>query len=144
MIISSVLPLRGHHQGGTPVTVHGAGLAGLGACCWDHHPHLLSSQVLGSLTSFPLRSESIVIGGDGVVDETTQPELLNDTAAVCTSYASVPGYTHTDDLLLSSNTSCHNASLLDTRADFQFYLDTIAMQLATVTPRGGPLQGAPP
>ena len=140
--IDRVGPLRGDHQGATSVTVFGANLgvfAG-GACCWDHHPGFLSSQRIDSLEQYPGLSESLIIGGDGVPDEQTEIDAVSDTALVCHSYASVPGYTHTDRLLLSHG-ECNASTLVDTRADFQFYLDTVAMHLIAVSPRGGPAEG---
>ena len=101
--VFSAYPNRGHHQGGTPVSIFGSGFtfnassaSGI-RCCWDHHPGYLSSQLI---------EDSRVVGGDGVIDEETVPTFLSDGLVVCPSYASVPGYTHTDDLLLAFAPRC--------------------------------------
>ena len=136
--VTSALPQRGHHQGGTPVSIFGSNLlfntssqAGI-RCCWDHHPGFLGSQTIDG---------SLVVGGDGVTDEETDATLVSDELVVCPSYSSVPGYTHTDDLLLAFGPSCASSPLLDTGLDFQFYLSTQDMQLVAATPRGGPVAG---
>lgn len=150
--ISSVSPLRGHHTGAVRVTVSGSGFASAAAsaaevtCCWDHHPGALPSQTIASVSAFPDRSSSAIVGGDGTVDVETPALELSDGSIVCESYASVPGYTHSDDLLLGFGLAdgCVGGSttgLIDTLADFQFWLDTSAFQLYGATPRGGPAAG---
>lgn len=147
--LGPVGPLRGHHQGGTAVTVFGAGFAFNGTdpasvrCCWDHHPGYAPSQIIGSPTTFPNRSTTVVIGGDGISDFETAAEALDDFHVVCRSPEQIPGYTHTDDLLLSFGRSCNESAgaLLDTLADFEYFLDLDAMGLHSVHPRGGPVDG---
>ena len=134
--IASILPSKGHHQGNTSVSIFGSGFLFNSSevrCCWDHHPGYLSSQII---------KDGRVKGGDGVPDKETVPTLVSDTLLVCPSYVSIPGYTHTDDLLLSfGHTSCNGSQLLDTELDFQFYLNTLDMQVRAVEPRGGPVAG---
>ena len=133
--VTSVLPSQGHHQGNTSVSIFGSGFILNSSdvrCCWDHHPGFLSSQVI---------RDGRVLGGDGIADEQTVPTHVSDTLLVCPSYASIPGYTHTDDLLLAFGTSCNASRLLDTELDFQFYLNTLDMQVRAVEPRGGPVAG---
>jgi len=147
--LGPVGPLRGHHQGGTAVTVFGAGFTFNGTdpasvrCCWDHHPGYAPSQIIGSPTTFPNRSTTVVIGGDGISDFETAAEALDDFHVVCRSPEQIPGYTHTDDLLLSFGRSCNESAgaLLDTLADFEYFLDLDAMGLHSVHPRGGPVDG---
>ena len=76
-----------------------------------------------------------------MADEETLVEFVNSTTIICRSYGSVPGYTHTDRLLLSFAPSCAVGSLLDTWRDFQFYVDVVRMRLVAVSPRGGPIAG---
>ena len=134
--IASIRPSKGHHQGNTSVSIFGSGFLFNSSeirCCWDHHPGYLSSQVI---------KDGRVLGGDGVADEQTVPTHVSDTLLVCPSYVSIPGYTHTDDLLLAfGHTSCNASQLLDTELDFQFYLNTLDMQVRAVEPRGGPVGG---
>ena len=134
--VASILPSQGHHQGNTSVSIFGSGFLFNSSeirCCWDHHPGYLSSQVI---------KDGRVLGGDGVADEQTVPTHVSDTLLVCPSYVSIPGYTHTDDLLLAfGHTSCNASQLLDTELDFQFYLNTLDMQVRAVEPRGGPVGG---
>ena len=135
--VLSVWPLRGDHQGQTSITIHGTGFGGYDVaslrCCWDHHPGYLPSQLVASNTSFPERSTSTVIGGDGVPDVETPVDSISTVSGgqllVCSSYSSVPGYTHTDHLLLAFGGagSCNSTSLLDTRADFQLWVDPAAL-----------------
>ena len=149
--VLSVWPLPPATPGRHLITIHGTGFGGYDAaslrCCWDHHPGYLPSQLVASNTSFPERSTSTVIGGDGVPDVETPVDSISTVSGgqqlVCSSYASVPGYTHTDDLLLAFGGagSCNSTSLLDTRADFQFWVDPAALQLEAVLPRGGPVAG---
>lgn len=132
--VSSVQPLRVHHQGGTLITISGSGFSWNGTdagnlrCCWDAHEGLI--DVTTSV-------------GDGLVDETTAVESVTDSLIVCRTYERIPGHTHTARLLLSFAPTCaDDASLLvDTLGYVQYYLDTVAMQLASLSPRGGPLQG---
>ena len=131
------------------VSVFGAGFAFNGTdpasvrCCWDHHPGYAPSQIIGSPTTFPNRSTTVVIGGDGISDFESAAEALDDYHVVCRSPEQIPGYTHTDDLLLSFGQSCNESAgaLLDTLADFEYFLDLDAMGLHSVHPRGGPVDG---
>ena len=79
--VLSVWPLRGDHQGQTSITIHGTGFetydVGSLRCCWDHHPGYLPSQLVASNTSFPERSTSTVIGGDGVPDVETPVDSIS-------------------------------------------------------------------
>ena len=110
-------------------------------CCWDHHPGYTRARIVASPTAFPDRSISLLVGGDGIADVESAVESVNDSLVVCRSYPLVPGYVHTDDLLLSFTPSCLSGAIVDTRADFTFSLDTRAMQLVDVVPWGGPLLG---
>ena len=150
--LGPVGPLRGHHQGGTAVTVFGAGFAFNGTdpasvrCCWDHHPGYAPSHIIGSPTRFPNRSTTLIIGGDGIPDLETAAEALDDYHVVCRSPEQIPGYTHTDDLLLSFGPSCNESAgaLLDTLADFEYFLDSNAMQLQSVQISGSLLRSKTP
>ena len=174
--LAYVRPLIGDHQGGTTVSIFGAGFAFNGTdatqmvnyilapiptheiaietdracsrcsqrCCWDHHAGYVRERSIGSPVAFPERSISLLTGGDGVADMESAVDSVNDSVVVCRSYTQVPGYTHTDDLLLSFAPSCHPGALMDTRADFTFILDARAMQLVDVVPWGGPLLGGTP
>ena len=145
--LAFVHPLKGDYQGGTSVSVFGAGFAFNGVdtsnmrCCWDHHPGYEKSQVIYSPTSFPERSISLIKGGDGVIDVESAVEHVNDSVVVCPSYESIPGYTHTDDLLISFQPNCQAGALLDTFGDFTFHLDWNLIVMKDVVPWGGPILG---
>ena len=151
--LKAVQPRQGDHQGGTPITIFGAGFAFNGTdassmrCCWDHHGATSNSpspRMIASPHAFPNRSVSLLSGGDGVMDVESAVEAVNDSHVICRSYASIPGYTHTDDLLLSFRPSCTAGALFHTRARFRFLIDERAMQLVSVVPRGGPVLGGTP
>ena len=143
-VVDSVEPLRVHHQGGTFVTVSGAGFDFNGTdaaslrCCWDLH---LEPARLFSPTAFPACSETSLSGGDGVVDEATAVVSITDSTVICQTYQRVPGHTHAADLIVSFAPTCEAGALLDTKAEVQYYVDTVAMQLTSASPRGGPVSG---
>ena len=145
-----VHPLRGDHQGGTLISIFGAGFAWNGTdvssmrCCWDHHAGHAPTREIGSYTAYPDRTATLVLGGDGEADVESAVISVNDSVVVCRSYSSVPGYEHTDNLLLSFRPTCAAGALLDTRGDFQFVIDERMMQLVSVVPRGGPVAGGTP
>ena len=91
-----------------------------------------------------MRSVTLIAGGDGVTDRESDVDFVNDTHILCRSYPFLPGYTHTDDVLISFRPTCAAGALVDTYADFTFAVDLRQMQLVSVHPKGASLAGGTP